>query len=325
MIIVRSPLRITFGGGGTDLLSFSKKYEGFCISAAISKYVYVGVNKSFKKGINLKYSEYEHVDNADDIKHPIFREVIKWVGFETPQVDIFSVADVTSSGAGLGNSGAFTVALIKALLSYKNISMSNEQIAELACHINMDILENIQGKQDEYASALGGINSFCFKKDGWVEHTPINMKFDAIKQLEENLLLFYSNKQHISNDVLRYQNDKTNNDDIKVIENLQRTKLAGYEAKNYLEESKLMTFGKGFNKQWDLKEERMPSHDEYLQKIHDGFNSHGAIGNKIIGSGMGGFFLVYSEFNSLTRKYARQIGLEELYFQFDFEGCKRLV
>lgn len=325
MIIVRSPLRITLGGGGTDLPSFSKENEGFCISAAISKYVYVGVNKSFRKGINLKYSEYEFVDDVKNIRHPIFREVMSWIGFETPQVEIFSVADVPSGGAGLGNSGAFTVALIKALASYKNISMSNHDIAEQACRINMRVLKNIQGKQDEYASAIGGITAFTFKKDVSVSYHPVNINFDIARELEENLLLFYTNKQHVSNDILKYQNNKTKSKDADIIKNLKETKEIGKLCEAYLDNDMLHHFGDALNKQWDLKEERMPYHDEYLQEIHDGFNIHGAIGNKIIGSGLGGFFLVYSTSNRAIRKYAKEKGLEELHFQFDFEGCKRLV
>lgn len=325
MIIVRVPLRITLGGGGTDLPSFATKYGGFCVSASISKYVYVGVNKTFKEEINLKYSEYEYVKSTDEIKHPIFKEALDWAKFNTPQIEIFSVADVPSSGAGLGNSGAFTVALIKALSSHKNISLSNKEVADIACMINMEKLKKTQGKQDEYACAIGGINSFDFLPNGEVYFSPINMKFDRMKELEENLLLFYSKKLHTTEDILKFQEENTENNNIDMINNLEKTKEIGYLSKDYLESGKLQRFGELLNLQWKVKEARMPHSDNFLVKIHNGFNAHGAIGNKIIGSGMGGFFLVYTTTSQSVRDYAKAKGLEELYFQFDFEGCKRLV
>ena len=180
MIIIRAPLRITFGGAPTDLDSYSLQYGGFCISATINKYVYVAVNRTFNEEIVLKYSETEEVKTIDEIKHPIFREAIKMMNFETPQLELVSVADVPSNGAGLGNSGAFTVALLEALSQHRNKAYSKEEIAQTACHININTLGFAQGKQDEYSSTMGGINCFYFGTSGKVLHYPLKMDYEKI-------------------------------------------------------------------------------------------------------------------------------------------------
>jgi D-glycero-alpha-D-manno-heptose-7-phosphate kinase len=325
VIIVRSPLRITLGGGGTDLPSYANKYGGFCLTAAINKYCYVAINRTFQKGINLKYSEYERVDHIDDIKHPVFREVLKWAKFTTPQVEIISIADVPSEGAGLGNSGAFTVALIKAISSYKNIHISNEEIAELACDININKLGKTQGKQDEYASALGGIQCLEILPDSYVYHYSPEITFDKTEELGENLLLFYTNRTHNTEDILHHQEIHTISNTTNMLENLHKTKESGNMARRFLHEGALELFAKELDKQWTLKEERMPKKDMILEDFRIGFKTHGALGVKLVGSGMGGFFLVYSTDKARVRSYAYSIGLDEMHFQFDFEGCKRMI
>lgn len=326
MIIVRSPLRITLGGGGTDLQSYYQKNGGFCISAAISKYVYVCINHTFFPGITLKYSEMEHTKNSEEIKHPIFREALEMIGLSTPQVEIASIADVPSNGAGLGNSGAFTVALLKALYCYKNIPKSQEIIAEMACYININKLNKAQGKQDEYISSFGGITCFEFSPLGTVTHYPLNISHDTLVDLEENTFLFYTGVCHDTQSILEYQdlNTKANNDDM--ISNLDKIKAVGIETCRVLERGYTEDFGELLNVQWELKQKRMPDRNYLLESLREDFLKKGALGVKIVGSGLGGFFLVYAESErERIRDYAKRFKMEELRFQFDFEGCKRMV
>ena len=323
MLLVRSPLRITLGGGGTDLESYSKQYGGFCISATINRYSYIGINHSFYDGIILKYSDIENVKIAEEISHPIFREALKWIGLKTPQIEIISIGDVPSNGSGMGSSGAFSVALLKALHDYKNIPLSSEEIANIACVINMDKLGKIQGKQDEYASALGGINCLVFNKDGSVDHKHLKITHDTMIDLEENLMLFYTGVNHNTEEILSYQDKNSNEEDM--ISNLHEVKQVGYDAKSFLEHGNTKAFADLLNVQWRLKEDRMPIKNSFLEELHYGSLEHGAIGSKLIGSGAGGFLMVYTENKNKLRQYMKSIGLEELRFSFDFEGCKRMV
>ena len=324
MIIVRSPLRITLGGGGTDLPSYANNYEGFCISATISKYSYVAINHSFFEGINLKYSKDENVHSVGYIEHPVFREALKWIRLKTPQIEIVSVADVPSNGAGLGNSGAFTVALLKALCGYKNIPYSQEQIAELACDINMVRLGKTQGKQDEYASAIGGINAFTFKRDGSVGYRHLKIEHDTLVELEENLMLFYTGVAHDTESILKYQ-EKLTKEEPDMVSSLHLVKDQGLISETCLEQGNLNSFAKSLNEQWALKEARMPEGSAYLRNVHDETLKNGSLGTKIVGSGNGGFFMCYANDKAKLRKYFKEQGMGELRFSFDFEGVKRMV
>lgn len=324
MLMVRSPLRITLGGGGTDLPSYASKYGGFCISAAINKYVYVGINRPYNEGIILKYSRTEYQNNPDYIEHPIFREAIKTIGFRTPQVEIISVADVPSNGAGLGNSGAFTVALLKALYNHRNVPVSQQDIAAVACHINMETLGRAQGIQDEYTSSLGGIRHITYDGKNVIAE-PLRISHDTLMDLEENLMLFYTGYGHSTESILSYQNARTNNDDALFIKNLDETKDLGVLAYIKLINGETKDFGYLLNHQWSLKEQRMPEQDMFLHALHHNLNKNGAIGNKLVGSGMGGYVLLYAEDRNKVRAFMKKKGLEELRFNFDFEGCKRIV
>jgi len=325
MIIIRSPLRITFGGGGTDIPSYAENYGGFCISAAISKYSYVAVNHAFNEGIILKYSEIENTKIPKKIKHPIFREALIEINLSTPQIEIVSIADVPSNGAGLGNSGAFTVALLKALYSYKNIPITQEEIAEKACNINMNKLRKVQGKQDEYISVMGGIASLEFEKGGKVTYFPLNISHNTLIDLEENLMLFYTGLNHDTHSILSYQDNKTKENDSDIINNLTEIKAIGRYAKELIEDGKTKEFGALLNDQWINKEKRMPNKNEFLNDLHYKLLVNGAVGSKIVGSGGGGFVLVYASNKQKVRDYMKSVTLEELRFSFDFEGCRRLI
>ena len=191
MIIARSPLRITLGGGGTDLPSYYREHEGFLLAAAIDKYVYVNVMRPFTQGIYLKYSKLEHVEQTDEVRHPIMREALRMLEFRTPQVEITTLADIPA-GTGLGSSGSFTTALLKALHTHRKRHLHQEELAELACHIEINRLGEPIGKQDQYIAAMGGITCFTFHQDDTVSAVPLNISMDTMFDLEDNLLLFFT-------------------------------------------------------------------------------------------------------------------------------------
>lgn len=326
MILSRAPLRITFGGGGTDLIDYSSKYGGFCLSAAINKYVYVAVNRTIQNGIKSRYSKNESADTISEIEHPIIRESLSYLNYETPQMEIVSMADVPSNGAGLGNSGSFTVALLKSLYANKNIPVSSYEIAKVACDININKLNFIQGKQDEYISSVGGVMSLQFDKDGSVEVRPLKIKYDTLVDLEENLMLFYTGISHSTNEILKHQKEKSKENDKDMIDNLNELKQIGYDAKKHLEDGDVNSFAESINLQWENKKRRSPGMtNSTLEEVRDGMLKNGGFAVKLVGSGGGGFYLCYANNKSKLRHFMRKIGITEMRFGFDFEGVKQLV
>ena len=325
MIIVRSPLRITLGGGGSDLLSYANEYGGFCVSAAINSYVYVVVNRLFHEEVLLKYSELEKVKNISDIKHSTIREALKLLNFKTPQIEITTFSDIPTVGSGCGGSGAFSVALLRALYSHRNISKTSEEIAELACDININKLGYAQGKQDEYISALGGIMGLSFEANtGKVYHHPLAISFDTLTELKENLMLFYTGITHSTNDILKSQSEKVVSNDSDIISNLHEVKAIGYRSAKALEDGDLTEFSILLNEQWENKRKRNGGEPELIEKIYYGSFRHGVLGMKLIGSGKGGFLLAYGNDKSKVRKYMSENGLQELKFNFDYTGVKQI-
>src|SRR5215210_2684830 len=208
MIITRSPLRITLGGGGTDLPSYYGEHGGFLIAAAIDKYVYVTVMRPFTPGIYLKYSKLEQVDAAEDVHHPIIREAIKLVGFRTPQVEITTLADIPA-GTGLGSSGSFTTALVKALYAHRRRLLHPSKLAELACEIEIDRLKEPIGKQDQYIAAFGGVTAFQFNKDDTVSIHPVHCSEKTMHDLEDSLLLFFTGYSRRAASILKDQDRRS--------------------------------------------------------------------------------------------------------------------
>src|SRR5438034_289878 len=219
MIITRSPLRITLGGGGTDLPSYYREHGGFLIAAAIDKYVYVTVMRPFTPGIFLKYSKLEHVGRVDEVQHPIIREAIRMVGFRTPQIEITTLADIPA-GTGLGSSGSFTTALLKALYAHRRRLLHPSELAELACEIEIGRLCEPIGKQDQYIAAYGGVTSFAFHEDGSVEAKPVAASMQTFFNLEDNLLLFFTGFSRSAGSILTDQKTRTERGDTSLIANL---------------------------------------------------------------------------------------------------------
>src|ERR1700674_2896051 len=219
MITTRSPLRISLGGGGTDLPSYYREHGGFLIAGAINKYVYVNVMRPFTPGIYLKYSHLEHVDAINEVQHPIIREAIQMLGFKTPQVEITTLADIPS-GTGLGSSGSFTTALLKALYVHRMRQIEPKDLAELACEIEIDRLGEPIGKQDQYIAAYGGLTCFTFHKDDRVTVEPLLVSMDTMFDLEENLLLFFTGFSRSSAGILEDQHARCRSHDEAMLRNL---------------------------------------------------------------------------------------------------------
>jgi D-glycero-alpha-D-manno-heptose-7-phosphate kinase len=325
MIITRSPLRITLGGGGTDLPSYYQEHEGFLIAAAIDKYVYVTVMRPFTEGIFLKYSKLEHVEKVAEIHHPIIREAIQMLGFKTPQVEITTLADIPA-GTGLGSSGSFTTALLKALYTHRKRLLLPGELAEKACEIEIDRLREPIGKQDQYIAAYGGMTCFTFYKDGTVDAVPLKIKMETLYDLEDHLLLFFTGFSRSAGSILKDQNTRTKQSDQEMLQNLHFVKDIGLRSKKALEAGNVILFGELMHEHWEHKKKRSggmsnPQIDEW----YEAGLKNGAVGGKLVGAGGGGFLLFYTTDRNRLRQAMSRIGLEEVRFRFDFEGTKVLL
>jgi len=325
MIIVRSPLRVTLGGGGTDLASYYENHEGFLIAAAIDKYVYVTINRPFNEGIYLKYSQLESVKKISDVEHPIIREALGLMNLDMPQIEITTLADIPA-GTGLGSSGSFTTALLKALYSYNKRNIDQEALAELACHIEIELLGEPIGKQDQYIASVGGLTCFSFHKNGTVTSEPLAVDMKTIYELEDNLMLFFTGFTRSAGKILKEQQTKSQVNDVEMVANLHYVKELGQRSKVALEEGNTKLFGKLMHEHWENKKHRSGGMsnsliDEWYQLA---INS-GAIGGKLVGAGGGGFLMFLAEDRDRLRYAMAGVGLEEVRFKFDFEGTKILL
>ena len=322
MIIARSPLRITLGGGGTDLPSYYREHEGFLLAAAIDKYVYVNVMRPFTPGIYLKYSKLEHVELIDEVKHPIIREALRMLDFRTPQVEITTLADIPA-GTGLGSSGSFTTALLKALYTHRKRHLHQEELAELACHIEIDLLGEPIGKQDQYIAAIGGITCFTFHQDDNVSATQLVISMDTMFDLEDNLILFFTGVSRSAGSILKEQQIRSQNNEADMLKNLHFVKELGYRSKEALESGDMILFGELMNEHWEHKKCRSAGmSNPQIDAWYDLAMKNGAIGGKLVGAGGGGFLMFMAQDRNKLRHTMAAKGLEEVRFRFDFEGTK---
>jgi D-glycero-alpha-D-manno-heptose-7-phosphate kinase len=325
MIIARSPLRITLGGGGTDLPSYYRDQTGFLIAAAIDKYVYITVHQTFIDDLIVKYSMLERVSSIEDLKHPIIREAFKLVGLQGRALEITSMADIPA-GTGLGSSGSFTTALLKALHAHRKQLVHPRELAEQACDIEINRLREPIGKQDQYIAAFGGVTCFRFNRDDSVEAWPVKIDTETLFNLEDNLLLFFTGYSRSASAILKEQDDKTKSSDGDMIQNLNYVKDLGLRSLEALERGKLMEFGQLMHEHWGHKKRRSggmsnPRIDEW----YDLALKNGAAGGKLIGAGGGGFLMFYAEDKTKLRHAMIGAGLTEVRFRFDFEGTKTIV
>jgi len=325
MIIARSPLRISLGGGGTDSPSYYEQFEGNLIAAAINKYVYVTVMRPFTEGIYLKYSKIENVSKISEIQHPIVKEALYELRLRTPQIEITSLADIPS-GTGLGSSGSFTTALLKALFSHYRKSIHANELAELACDIEINRLKEPIGKQDQYISAFGGLTEFTFRRDGSVESHPLKISVETIHDLEDNLLLFYTGHSRSAGLILQDQVAKSQAGDKAMIDNLHFIKDLGNRSKRALLDGDTPLFGELMNQHWERKRARSPRiSSDFINNSYEHALRNGAIGGKVVGAGGGGFLMFYASDTLKLRRAMIDKGLQEVRFNFDFEGTKVIL
>ena len=320
MLISQSPLRISLGGGGTDLPSFYEKFGGFLVAGAINKYIYVCCNKPFSEEIILNYSERETVSSTSHIEHPIYRTVLDNLNIKG-SIELHSIADIPA-GTGLGSSGAFTVALIQALKKWQGHPYSTMSLAELACEIEINHLNQPIGKQDQYASAFGGLNTYEFKPDGTVNVVPIKLPQEDIDFLGDHLLLFYTGEKRSASAFLQDQNKRSKSNDEQMIENLKLTKDMGYQSVEAIEKLDIEKYGQITQKHWDNKIARSPNMapENVIQLHADGMNC-GAIGGKLIGAGGQGFVMFVSDRPNKLRAEMRSKGYTDTRFSFDRIGA----
>jgi D-glycero-alpha-D-manno-heptose-7-phosphate kinase len=323
MIITRTPLRITLGGGGTDLPSYYRESGGFLIAAAITKYIYVAVHDNFEPEILLKYSKVERVSDVEKIEHPLIREALRFLGIRS-HIEVTSMADIPG-GTGLGSSGTFTVGLLKALFAHQRRLASNADLAELACHLEIERLGEPVGKQDQYMAAIGGLTALEFGSDGIVAARNVDLDRSTYNLLEDNLLLFYTGVRRSAADELRAM-DHSMTAESGGRKNLDEVRASGRRTCSALEGGDLAEFGAELSLQWRLKFERAPSpiHGEIDQLIARG-TSAGASGGKLVGAGGGGFLLFYAEEKAALRRTMAELGLPEIGFGIDYAGASLLV
>ena len=324
MIIVRSPLRITLGGGGTDLPSYYREHEGFLVAAAIDRYVYITIHQMFQSGFIIKYSQLERVERREDIHHPIVREALALTGV-TDKVEITSMADIPA-GTGLGSSGSFTTALLRALHAHQKTIISTHDLAEQACHIEIERLREPIGKQDQFIAAYGGVTCFRFTKSDTVEVWPAAVSAETLYNLEDNLVMFFTGTSRSASTILKDQDDRSKSRDSAIIDNLHYVKDLGLRSLKALETGDLRKFGALMDEHWQHKKKRSGAmSNPEIDKWYELAMRNGALGGKLIGAGGGGFLLFYTEDKKPVRHALREAGLEEVRIRFDFEGTKTLV
>lgn len=319
MIISRTPFRISFAGGGSDLPSFYRKEPGAVVSTTIDKYMYIALHPFFDKNkIQLKYSKTELVDAIDDIKHPIFREVLSH--YNLTGIDLNSIADIPS-GTGLGSSSSFTVGLINVIKAYLNRAVSAESLAELACDVEMNKVGSPIGKQDQYAAAYGGLNFITFYGDETVNVEKIIMQPDKKKELQDNLLMIYVGGNHDAGTILTNQ-QKISNESAA----FKRQRLMveqAFQLKKMLEDNTIDDFGRYLHEGWMMK--KTLAHGistDHIDEIYNKGIKAGALGGKLLGAGGAGFILFYCPREKQESFRDTMRDLYEMKFTFDSNGSK---
>jgi D-glycero-alpha-D-manno-heptose-7-phosphate kinase len=325
LIITRTPLRISIGGGGTDLPSYYSEHGGFVVSAAINKYIFICVNRSFFPGYFLKYSESEHAQSVEEIKHRIIREALRMFPVESP-FEITSMADVPS-GTGLGSSGSFTVGLVHALLAHRRQLVDAELLAKAAIDIEMNRLKDPVGKQDQYVAAYGGLLCQEYHTDGSVKVYPLHISERSVHELRDSLMLFFAGSTRSASGLLIDQRDRSERKDPAMIESLHFAKELGVETVRILEAGEVFRLGPLMHEHWLRKRERSAgmSTDTVDQLYAIGLRDGGALGGKLVGAGGAGFLLFQTEDRRRLRKAMINAGSTEMDFSFDFDGSVVLL
>ena len=324
MLITRTPLRISIGGGGTDLPSYYREHGSLVISAAIDKYVFIAVNRTFVADYLLKYSALERAATVDGVQHPIIREALRLT--ETgPGVEVVSIADIPS-GTGLGSSGTFTVGLLRALYAHQRVHITAGALAEDACHIEIDRLRQPIGKQDQYIAAYGGLTCFEFHPDDSVTVSPLRISTATLHDLEAHLLLFFTGYARSASEILLDQKTKSEAKDGAMLESLRFTDELGRRIRVELEEGRPARFGELMHEHWMYKRSRSSGmSNPQIDAWYESGRSAGALGGKLVGAGAGGFLLFYTTDPARLREAMAAEGLAEVRFTFDHDGSTVLV
>ena len=307
MIITRSPLRVSLGGGGTDLPSYYREHSGFVVAAAIDKFVYITLHETFEAEFIIKYSKTERVRSV--------------VPVSAPHLEVVSMSDIPA-GTGLGSSSSFTVALLRALHTQNKEVIPRQELAEQACQIEIERLGEPIGKQDQYISAFGGITSFLFDPDGRVVVEPVQISSETLYNLEDNLLLFFTGFIRPASSILAEQDTRSRAGDSDMISHLHQIKRFGNESRLALESRDLRGFAAIMHRHWELKKRRSRAMtNSTIDDCYELERAHGALGGKLIGAGGGGFLMLYTEDKTRLRRVMREAGMREVRMRFDFEGA----
>jgi D-glycero-alpha-D-manno-heptose-7-phosphate kinase len=320
VIFSRAPLRVSLGGGGTDLPSYYTEHGGFLVSGAIDKYAYMLTHTTFQRRYRMKYAELEEVEEISQIRHPILRESLlrHWCG---SPLEIASVADVPA-GTGMGSSGAYTVCLLKGLARARRTAITPGELAELACEIEMEVLGEPVGKQDPYVAAHGGICAYTFHEDGSVHVESLELEHTALRRMRDHLLLFFTGEARAASHMLSDQDTRSRAGDTKMLENLHRTKELGLYSRELLRGGRLEEYAELMHEHWEHKRRRSPGMtDERIDGLYALARRNGVIGGKLVGAGGGGFLLVYTTRPEDTRRAMAAMSAPELAFDFDFSGA----
>jgi D-glycero-alpha-D-manno-heptose-7-phosphate kinase len=320
VIFSRAPLRISLGGGGTDLPSYYRRHGGFLVSGAIDKYVYMLTHTEFQRRYRMKYAETEEVDDVAQIRHPILREALlrHWRG---NPLEIASVADVPA-GTGMGSSGTFAVCLLKALAQARFTSIAPGTLAESASEIEIDVLQEPVGKQDPYVAAHGGICAYTFHPDDRVDVEPLELAPETLRRLDQQMLLFYTGEARQASGVLGDQDLRSRDGDAEMLANLHATKAMGHRSYELLVSGDLDSYAQLMHEHWENKQKRSPGMStERVDTLYTLARRSGAIGGKLVGAGGGGFLLVYATRPNDTRQAMAAAGARELPFTFEFAGA----
>lgn len=320
VVFSRAPLRISLGGGGTDLPSYYSEHGGFVVSGAIDKYAYILTHTSFQRRYRMKYAELEEVEQVSEIRHPILRETLlrHWCG---NPLEIASVADVPA-GTGMGSSGAYTVCLLKGLARARCTAVTPAELAEAACEIEIDVLGEPVGKQDAYVAAHGGICAYTFNSDGSVDVESLELQPTALRRMRDQLLLFYTGEARAASRMLADQDARSKAGDEQMLENLHFTKELGLRSRELLSAGRLEEYGELMHEHWEHKRRRSPGmSDERIDGLYALARRNGVIGGKLVGAGGGGFLVLYTRRPEDTRRAMAAMNAPELAFDFEFSGA----
>lgn len=318
MIIVQTPLRISFFGGGTDFPTFFREEGGCVLSSAIDKYIFVSVKERFDEKLRVGYTQTEMVDNVDEIQHELIREALRMTGIRS-SIEVTTMGDIPSEGSGLGSSSTVTVGALHALYIYLGEIVSAEKLAREACTIEMDILKKPIGIQDQYIAAYGNLRYFDFMPDGQVKVEKVSLDTESRRAFNDRFLLFFTGVGRRADNILKEQRENIKDR----MTALREIKQLVHEARKVLASGDFDAFGLLMHESWKLKKSLASSiTNNVIDDMYETARRYGAIGGKITGAGGGGFLLLYVPYDRQSAVRKTLCGLRELPFRLEADGTK---